>query len=405
MFVVVMVALLVVAGLFQAIPPHKDRAWTNPELVSLQSTWVVVREENPKKKIDWAITIPYFACENGTPVLNQPVEPVFLASSAKAFCPGLQPPDVLPGIAPTTTSAAQDESYEVGTVIALGVSRAKVVVAADSLNVLLKEKRLPDGILVERKIEYDDCACKLTQLTPTLLFAADGEVSSSTNTVPAAVLYDAHKLALLAAQNYHSDPKEEKLRGGMIRAIAIRWAWDVDFRMRHGFEKGWRPIETLEGIFVGLEPSGEIAMAVAKLEYPKQRPGMPVSPVVFTVGSPSPPPTDFTWVEAFGIKDVAESFYSPRAQTELTKAENKLISREIMKDPKQFSQRVPERLVELTIQHYQAVAGTEDPLFVHGPIDLAVLERKKKINWIHSKKCSGARSAHSDVPELAIPKK
>jgi hypothetical protein len=62
-----------------------------------------------------------------------------------------------------------------------------------------------------------------------------------------------------------------------------------------------------------------------------------------------------------------------------------------MKDPKQFSRTVPERLVDLTIQHYQAVAGPDGPLFVHGPIDLAVLERKKKISWIHWKKCSCAK--------------
>ncbi len=341
--------------------------------------------------VSWEEHIPSVGCDGGTPVLNVELPD---AGAPTAMCEGVQPPDVLQHEPLTTTSTAQDGAYDVGTVIVMGFSHDKIVVAADSRNVQLTTTPLADGT-VKTKIKYDDCACKLTQLTPTILFAADGQVWAG-KTMPATTLYDAHKLARLAAQNYHSSPssQEEQLAGGMIAAIAIRWAWDVDFRMHHGFANGWTPMQTLEGIFAGLEPNGETAIAVAKLKYPKPRTGLRVPPVTFSVGTMNPPPTDFTWVEAFGMKDVAEQL----------KGKDKRIGGEILKDPKLFSPTVPERLVDLTIQHYTTAAGPKDPLFVHGPIDVAVLERNKEINWIHWKKCSGVKRAPSHKPALTTKK-
>jgi hypothetical protein len=328
-------------------------------------------------RVNWEVQVPFVACDKGTPVLNVEFPD---ANAPKAICPGVQPPDTLPQRAHMTASASQDAAYEVGTVIAIGVSHDKIVMAADSRNTLFFKERLADGTV---KTKYDDCACKLTQLTPTILFAADGLVRAS-DTISGAILYDAHKLARLAARNYHSNPQEEAFAGGRIPAVATRWAWDVDFRMHHGFTRGWTPRMTLEGIFAGLESDGEIAIAVAKLEYPTPQ------SVTLTVRTPQTVPTDFTWVEAFGINEVAKSYYDARAMTEQTKAENKKISAEILKDPRLFSPHVPELLVDLTIQQYQAAAGQGRPMLVHGPIDSAVLERNKKIEWIHWKKCSGA---------------
>jgi hypothetical protein len=108
----------------------------------------------------------------------------------------------------------ENTSYEVGTVIAVGVSRQKITIAADSRSAWLTTKSSSDGTArVIDKITYNDCACKITQLTPALLFAADGQVTSTNPTLPANALFDAHKLARLAAKNYqpNSDPVAEKL--------------------------------------------------------------------------------------------------------------------------------------------------------------------------------------------------
>lgn len=241
MFAIVTVALLVVACLFQTVLPHPAPTPEKSEDATQQPA-----TKQKTLSVNWEVSIPFVGCENGTPVLNIEVPD---ANAPTALCPGVQPPDVFPQSSRTTARAAQDGAYESGTVIVMGVSHEKIVIAADSRNVLLIVRTLADGS-VERKIKYDDCACKLIQLTPTILFAADGQVSAS-KTIPATILYDAQKLARLAARNYHSSSKEEQLAGGRIAAIATRWAWDVDFRMHHAFANGWTPIETLEGIFAG----------------------------------------------------------------------------------------------------------------------------------------------------------
>jgi hypothetical protein len=393
---IITVAMLAGASLFQTV---------RPETVPTQRNVVDAKEHVAAKQktlsVNWEVQIPFVGCENGTPVLNVEIPDV---NAPTAVCQGVQPPDVLPDNAPATASAAQDGAYEVGTVIVMSVSHDKIVLASDSRNARITTRTLPDGT-VERKIKYDDCACKLIQLTPRILFAADGQVWAG-STIPTTALYDAHELARLAARNYHSSSQEEQLASGALAAIATRWAWDVDFRMHHGFANHWTPFQTLEGIFAGLEKNGEIGLAVARLEYPKPRSGLRVPPVAFTIGALKSPPTDFTWVEAFGMKDVAETYYSARAATEQTKAENKRISSEILKKPTLFSPMIPERLVELTIRHYKAAAGREGPLFVHGPVDVASLERKQEINWIHWKNCSGAkRPAHSRKPKNSSPNK
>lgn len=347
------------------VPPAKDKSLT----------------------VTWQMYIPSVACDDGTPVVNFELPD---KNAPVPICPGQKPLDLLPERGSVAENISADADYEVGTVIAVGISREKITIAADSRNTLFSTRLRADGTQ-EVTRTYDDSACKLTQLTPTLLFAADGQTSSTIKSFPANALYDAHKLARLAAENYRANPASKNSFGndGMIAEIAQRWAWDIDFRMHRAFANGWVPIQTLEGIFVGLEPNGETAMIVAKLDYPKPRQGFTVPKASFTIAGLSSSPTDFTWIQAFGMNDVARSYYSARAVTEETKAESKLINIEALKDPKAFNNNVPERLVDLTIQHYQALVGPDDLLLVHGPIDSAVIEKNKGVKWIHSKKCSG----------------
>jgi hypothetical protein len=284
-------------------------------------------------------------------------------------------------------------------VIAVGISHQKITIAADSRATRFTTQLLPDGTRQAPKTEYDDCACKITQLTPTLLFAADGQIASTNPTFPANALFDAHKLARLAAQNYR--PKsdlQEGLTGGAIGAIALRWAWDIDFRMHRAFARGWVQMQALEGVFVGLQPNGETAIVVALLKYPPPGAGPGVPRVNFSIRWLDPPPSDFTEIEAFGMNDVARSYYSARSVTPQTKAENKRINAEFMGNPNHLSPRLVERLVDVTIQSYKArTAATNGLLLVHGPIDSAIIERKKSVKWIHWKKCSGISATHGKV--------
>jgi hypothetical protein len=391
----VALVLLAIAGFGQTAPPEKPSDPTPKTDASQHAP--AIKKLSP---LMWVEHVPFVGCEGGKPIPN-----VALQDESGAICPGVQAPDPLPKAA-TRSVTTPDTDYEVGTVIVVSVSHAKVVVAADSRNTMITEHTLADGT-VEKKLKYDDCACKLIQLSPTILFAADGQTLTST-VAPASILYDAHKLAKLAARNYHPVKEQEEMLGGRIAAIATRWAWDVDFRMHHGFENGWKPIQTLEGIFVGLDSNGETSIAVAKLTYPKQWNGLHVPPVTFTVGTLQSTPKDYTWITAYGMKDVAETYFSTRAMTEQTKAENKLISKEMLKAPDLFSPKIPEHLVDLTIQQYKASAGPSGALFVHEPIDVAVVQRKKGVQWIRWKKCSEVRTAqpqHTNKTAKSAPSK
>jgi len=340
-------------------------------------------KKSPDMTVTWEVHIPMAGCHNGAAVPNVDIP---IRGGASVSCVGSPPPDTLPTKpARASNDTHEDADYEVGTIIALGISRDQIVLAADSRNTLIKTRNIAGR--VERKVEYDDTACKLIQITPTMLFTADGQTKAGG--VPANILYDAHELARLAVRNFRSNPEELQLAGGAIVAIATRWAWDVDFRITDGIANGWTPIQSLEGIFAGLEPNGEIGIAVARLNYPTPRPGVRVPSVTFYIGTIKPPPADFTWIEAYGMNDVAQTYYSSRKVNAKTKPEHDRIKKDLLKKPDRFSPRIPEKLVALTIQDYKAKEAETGYLFVHEPIDVAVLKRKKQIRWIHCKPCSG----------------
>ena len=337
------------------------------------------------KRRDMTVTrevyIPMAACRGGMLVSNIEIPGT---AGASPFCAG-SPPDTLPTKLRAPADNQQDADYEVGTIIALGISREQIVLAADSRSTLVTPQVI--GGRVQPKIEYDDTACKLIQITPTMLFAADGQ--TRVGNIPAHILYDAHELARVAVKNFQPRPEELQITGGTIAAIATRWAWDIDFRMRDGIASGWTPIQSLEGIFAGLEPNGEIGVAVAKLEYPTQRQGRSVPTVAFAIATIKSLPKNFTWIETYGLNDVAQTYYSSRKVNATTKPEYERIERELLKKPSHFSPKIPERLVALTIQSYKAKEAETGFLGVHEPIDVAVLKRKKQIKWIHYKECSG----------------
>lgn len=153
-------------------------------------------------------------------------------------------------------------------------------------------------------------------LSPSLLFAVAG-MAATDRSLPADIYYDAIELARQASQTFQFDPSWMQ-KNQTVREIAEKWAWDVAFRIRRGVRDGWyQPLGStwVTGVFVGLEPNGEVSAAIANLEYHKPRPGMIVPPVSISISVPVPP-KDFTWIDAFGYKDVADSYSSnTRLQT------------------------------------------------------------------------------------------
>lgn len=268
-------------------------------------------------------------------------------------------------------------AVEVGTVIVLSISSEQVMLAADSRVGVLD--------LRNRFKRTSDRYCKLVGLTPRILFAATG--MTKTTGWPANIALDAQQLARQAAANFVFDPASMK-RNQTIKEIAASWAWDVDFRIRRGVSRRYyQPPESgtwIIGVFAGAEPSGEISVAVARLDYHRKRVGWKIPEVSVTISVPGPP-KDFTWIEAFGHKEVVEKYVSERRKTEGTQSQHILIRAEQLRNPSEFSPDVLQKLVELTYVEdpYKYANGQKQ---VGGSIDIARLQKGRPIQWMHRKR-------------------
>lgn len=330
-----------------------------------------------KEQWKWSIDVPAFVgCEDGL------AQPNFLFTPAPAPTPCGETPDTVPNDATATGTELSGATSEVGTIIVLGFSKAKVVLAADSRNTLYR-----GGVFAG----YDDTACKLIEVTPTLLFAADGHTGIKGPGVPADVEYDAQELARLAEKSVKTPKGQSR-----VYSIAQRWAWDLDSRVRHGFKMRLLSGDSdtfLEGIFAGLEPNGDTNVVIARLQYSPRRSGATGPPVQLSFRSPQSRPATFTWLEPFGMSDFAGDLISQPQTTDKAKSDHAVIEKERLGNPLLFSPSVPVKLVSLTIQHYETLASNAGYLFVHGPIDVAVIERRKTARWIRWKGCSGRQTA------------
>jgi hypothetical protein len=329
-------------------------------------------QSTPEYTIEIRQIIPVAGCDGGIPRSNVDLP---LQNSPTLACVGTSLAD-LPERIPSARNVSE---YEFGTIIVLSISTEKVVVAADSRATLVSPQT---GDIVG----YDDTACKVIEINPKLLFAVTG-MAATGRAVPADIQYDAVDVARQISRNFRFNPKWMQ-PNRTIEEIAQVWGWEVDFRIRRGVERGLlKPLGPvwLEGIFVGLEPSSEINVAIAKLEYGKPRTGFIVPPVQLSIESPVPPKS-FTWLQSSGLNDATETFYDSHRVTEATKFEYTRIREEINKT-EVFPSEIPERLVELTIQHHDRLLkqGKTRGLFVNGPIDLAVLTRNKNVQWIKRK--------------------
>ncbi len=318
--------------------------------------------------IEVRLKFPAAACDQGRPLLNweAPIQNAPTAACVRSGSIQLREPVRPP---------AQFSNHEFGTIIVLSISREKVVVAADSRATLVNPQT---GAIVG----YNDTACKLIEVRPQLLFAVTGMATTGSR-VPVDVQYNAMNVAREISQNFRFDTDWIE-PNRMVEAMAEEWGWYVDFRIRRGIEGGWlKPTPVwLEGIFVGIEPNGELSLAIARLQYGKPRAGFIVPPVQLSIESPVPPKS-FTWIQAFGLSDATEAFYSSARVTDATNSEYRRIGAEQTKTSL-FPPEIPERLVELTIEHHEKLLkqGSLPGLFVNRPVDVAVLSTSKKtVQW------------------------
>ena len=274
--------------------------------------------------------------------------------------------------------AVDDETgfIEIGTVIVMSYSRDQVLLAADSRSSLFDRTGRFAGI--------DDGRCKVVQLTPTLLFAATG-MTKTGESFPSNVLYDAQELARLAAREFQPDAVWVN-QNQAIKEIAAQWADALASRIRRGVEGGWyRPFGPtwITGIFAGLELNGEIAVSIARLRYGRPRRGWTVPPASIAVEVPVPP-TDFTWLEAYGRKGVAEQYIFRQKITDETIEEHKRIRSRQLQNPRHFPSDLVRKLVEISIEddEFEWPDGSKA---VGGYVDVAKLVKGSRIEWVRRK--------------------
>jgi hypothetical protein len=319
--------------------------------------------DDPKEvSIETTVIVPAAGCDNGVPKANWSVP---LADGPKATCAEGQPADQLPD----TSAATQNEGdAEYGTAILLSLSQKKLMIAADSRAV----RQNGNGEIAG----YDNDACKVVELSASLLFAVDG-MAETGRRLPAKIYFDSRDLARAAATGLQRDGAASN-DGSTVLHVAERWGWDVDFRIRRGVEQGALRINPtwLEGIFAGTEQNGEISVAIASLQYGKPRVGWIVPPVTLQIAVLTPP-QEHTWIEAHGIKDVAEGYISKHSETEATRAKHVAIFQQMLGKEEDFPPRVLVDLIDVTRDRY--------PTFVNGPVDVAVLRRQGKVEWLARK--------------------
>ena len=138
--------------------------------------------------------------------------------------------------------------------------------------------------------------------------------------------------------------------------------------------------EFLDGIFVGVEPDGSLAVVTAVLDYPPSRPGW-ITPLVRPYLRTPGLSKDFTWIEPWGLKDVAWSYIHGKSD----------ISEDIRKGMLKvddFDERIPFDLVQRTIDEAQPL-GPGKPKGVGGKIDVVELKSGGTAAWLcHKSNCT-----------------
>lgn len=335
-------------------------------LVSLRVPSCTCATESKKIVIEERLIIPAAGCDHGEPVPNMML-PTKGGPTPRCLPETSETPSV--SLPDRHAEKAEEVSVEVGTVVIMALSTQQVMVSADSRNGYLK---LPGP----QFSESDDNGCKLVEAGPSLLFAATGQTQTA-GTLPGDIYYDAQALAREIGQ---------KCDGQAISEIAAQWAWEVAFRIRRGLKAGaYRPFGRtwLTGIFAGIDPNGDASVAIAQLEYREPRAGFVVPEVGISIRVPGPR-NDFTNVEAFGLKQVAEGYYSPRAVTEERRIEHERVRRAQLGDPERFPESILYRLMGLTFK-YSTARYPDRSKMVGGKTDLAKIGRDRHVHWLRRK--------------------
>jgi hypothetical protein len=258
-----------------------------------------------------------------------------------------------------------------GTIIVIGYSKQKVVVAADS------REELKPGV-------YHDDACKITALNDKIIFLASGRTSDVTGGIRG---WDSIREAKTALADVLHEPTADG--AGFIPRLAVRWASLIGLNIAQHL----RPEEELslndgqiyvDGTFFGLNREREIEGAYERLRYTRALHSIQAHPPdVVSL------PDQMMYSAVGGERDIALEFKEGKTERAQREAKSTVIKARNW-SPADSDALMAKRLVELTIQY------TLHPDHVGGDIDVAELSPKSGVRWIYRK--PNCKELHSSLP-------
>jgi hypothetical protein len=266
-----------------------------------------------------------------------------------------------------------------GSIVVLGRSRQRIVIAADS------RVNFGDG-------KYKDSSCKIAALNDQFIFAATGIVGDSSYLLPENLRFDATEEARRVFRQYSQTP-ENSFGLGKVGTVASNWgtAMAKHFRdaaqvspgsLREWLKRVDRSHESpfIVGVFAGLESDGEISVYSVNVDYVQPRGGPASAEPFFLTSMPFSDdfPDDFPLITPFGIPEIVHEVSdgkSDRAKQELNNRQ--LLQKTLSAEAYARNQVI--RMVDLTIAYHPKQE------FVGGKIDAIELPRAGKVHWVQRK--------------------
>ncbi len=182
----------------------------------------------------------------------------------------------LVGLLSPTDARSQDAS---GSIVVIGVSEEKVIVAADS------RAKPEDG-------GYVDSYCKITALSDKLIFSVTGFARVHSDAIPEDLRFDSIEVARKAFAQFTSnselwwedDTTVQRIASIWANAMNVHFIKAAPFQLQHWLSRmAKRRAVFVRGIIAGLDQNGKIVVSVGIVQYWKQQPGTRMQPPARTI--------------------------------------------------------------------------------------------------------------------------
>jgi hypothetical protein len=266
-----------------------------------------------------------------------------------------------------------------GSIVVLGRSRQRVVIAADS------RVNLGNG-------KYEDTSCKIVALSDKFIFAATGIVGDSSYLLPEDLRFDATEEARRVFLEYSRMP-ENFLDLGMVGTLASNWGTAMARNFREAAEASPASLQEwlkrvelshespfIVGVFAGLESDGEISVYSVSVDYVQPHAGPAPSEPYFLTSMPFSDdfPDDFPILTPFGMPEIVHEIGDGRSDRAKQEIDVRLSLQKTL-SAEAYARRQVIRMVDLTIAYHPKQE------FVGGKIDAIELPRAGRIHWVERK--------------------